>query len=131
MTRFAGILFCLLALVSQVGFGSLPAGDLCLGCTAVPQTRSCRCCGEQPSPSTQCSHTRGCDHCIRVQLPEQLATTVLPTPSPATPELPVALLTRPAIEWSTHPPIRSTWQSPRATESPPGLAPIRTTRLLI
>ncbi len=142
MARTLGILLCLLALIAQVGLGSLPTGELCLGCTAAPQTRTCCCADDRDDDvaaddccvkpiASHTSRSEDCNRCIRIRVPDQRSTTALRAPAPVAPDVLLAVLPLPVIEWNAPSTARHAWHAPRATESPPGLALIRTVRLTI
>ena len=133
MPRVLSYILVFAAMIVQIGMGVLPVGG---GCVCIPVVRdmpAC-CCDEDSRPAsvdTSCPCRDGCEHCICVPTRDDRATlsvrpglnfgddwvvvvTLLGTPAPLPVYGPLAI-----------------GDAPRATESPPHLAMVRTTRLTI
>jgi hypothetical protein len=134
MLRCLAHIFAFIALMTQIGLGSLPTGEASI-CIPVPSTAPPCCCDDEADcPATldrSCPCPSGCDRCLRVPTHDGRATltarapidfghdwllfaTPCGTPMPIPSHAPMA--------------IRAV---PRATESPPHLSRMRTTLLTI
>ena len=135
--------FCFSAVLVQVGMGALPAREVCLGCPTDSTPAAARpvcCCDDEDAtvdhakcvcPMGAEPGQRGCDRCLRVQVPEREPTVAvralidfgnghaLILPPLPVPQPPVALA-----------PLREHVHSP-PNESPPHLGPLGTIHLIV
>ena len=139
MPRVLTFIFAFAALIVQIGMGALPGGGVCV-CIPVAAERPSCCCddeGECGVPVQRCYSCRdgpcrdGCEHCICVPTHDGRATlSAGPRKSVGDGEAVAAML------FGAPAPVRVgasaiIGAAPRATESPPHLGPLRTTRLII
>ena len=134
MPRVLTLIFAFAALVVQIGMGALPGGGVCV-CIPVAQERPSCCCddeGECGAPvQRSCPCRDGCEHCICVPTHDGRATlSAGPRTSVGDGEAVTAMLFGAPVSVRAGASV-IICAAPRATESPPHLVPLRTTRLII
>ena len=129
MVRAVSYFLALAALLVQLGMAALPTGEVCLNFG--DGKPSCTCCGKKSHAVKACCRTDGCERCLRVPLPERQAAPMAKARTVKLAGAAVTVAAVPVMNWRMAPASELARPIARADESPPQLASIRTTRLIL
>src|SRR5262249_53871277 len=129
MIRTMAFFLALAALLVQLGMAALPTGQVCLNFGEGKP--SCTCCGKKAHVLKACCRTDGCERCVRVPLPERQAAPMAKARTVKVAGAAVTAAAVPVMNWRMAPLSDAARPVVRADESPPQLASVRTTRLVL
>ena len=128
MIRAFTFLLVMAALLIQLGVGALPASEICVSLGAQPP--KCSCCQKSHSAKACCS-TDGCERCVRVPAPERQVAPQAKLRTARVTSVVGSTVAMPAMVWQSEPLSMAVRPAARTSESPPELARLRTTRLVL
>jgi hypothetical protein len=129
MVRSLAYFLALAALLVQLGMAALPTGQVCLNFG--DGKPACTCCGKKAHAVKTCCRTDGCERCVRVPVPERQAAPMAKARTVKLAGAAATVAAHPVMHWRMAPVGDAARPVVRADESPPQLASIRTTRLVL
>jgi hypothetical protein len=129
MVRVLAYFLALAALLVQLGVAALPTDQICVNFR--DSRPACSCCGKRHGQAVKaCCQSNGCERCLKVPVPErQVAAQAKVRPTRAQAVVTAAVM--PAIVWRGVPVREGPALVARADESPPQIAALRTTKLIL
>jgi hypothetical protein len=132
MMRAFTFLIALVALTVQLGTGALPTDEFCMSFGA-SKSSECGCCGKKGHGQAlkACCRNEGCERCVRVPAPERQVAPQAKARTARVTDFVGSAIAIPVMVWRVEAPVLTRRPVALADESPPQLARLRTTRLVL
>jgi hypothetical protein len=131
MIRTFTYLIAIVALMVQLGVGALPTDEVCVSFGG-SKSSECGCCGKKHGQALKaCCRTEGCERCVRVPAPERQVTPQAKVRTARVTDVVGSAIAIPVMVWRVEAPVLTRRPVALADESPPQLARLRTTRLVL
>ena len=132
MTRALTYLLALTALLVQLGTGALPTDELCVSFGG-SKSAECGCCGKMGHNQAlkACCRNEGCEKCVRVPAPERQVAPQAKARTARVADVVGSTIAIPVVIWQAESSAPAWRLDVRTNESPPQLARLRTTRLML